>query len=221
MIRALTAAAALLCAPAAWATVPQCDLGLSLGFDVSASITGDAHALTRQGTVFALTHPEVVAAMSRGGVWVQVFEWAEKQQLLADWTRIGGPEDLTRLAETIVAAPRPRLGTSTFTGNAMAFARVQFDRLPCARHVLDLLADGESNGGAVPELAREAFDQDRHQVNVLLVGNRASGVADAEARVKFGLGAFVLPVGDFEGVALGMFRKLLREVSMNLTTRAG
>jgi hypothetical protein len=210
------AALAFVCASTAHATVPQCDLGLSLGFDVSASITGEAHRLTREGTVFALTHPEVVAAMSRGGVYVQVFEWAEKQQLLADWTKVGGPEDLTRLAETIRSAPRPRLGTSTFTGNAMAFARVQFDRLPCARHVLDLLADGENNGGALPEVAREAFDIDRHQVNVLLVGTRATGLVDAEERVKFGLGAFVLPVADFKGVALGMYRKLLREVSMSL-----
>lgn len=190
--------------------------------DVSASISTAAHTLTREGTVFALTHPEVAAAMSKGGVWVQVFEWAEKQQVLADWTRVGGPEDLTRIAETLRRAPRATLSSSTFTGNAMIFARAQFERIPCDRYVLDLLADGESNGGTLPEVAREAFDQDLHQVNVLLVGSRESGIADAEARVKFGLGAFVLPVADFEGVALGMFRKLLREVSMNLPQqRAG
>lgn len=210
--------AALLAGSTAHATVPQCDLALSLALDVSSSITAPQHAMVRKGTAEALRRPEIVNAMTEGGVYLQVFEWSDGETMLVDWTPVRNSDDLATIATAIEGAQRSHHGMDvTSMGSALEFALTQFERVRCARNVLDLMTDGNPTGGISPEQAIQQFDTERHQVNVLFVGQGQAALRRMETGVRFGWGSFVMPVPRWEDFGLGMYRKLLREVSMALT----
>lgn len=203
-----------------WSAVPRCDLALSLAIDASSSIQPAQHAMARKGTADALRDPDVAYALSEGTVYLQVYEWSDTITPLVEWTRISGPDGLARIADMVEAAPRSRgHAATTSLGPAMLHALAEFGRVNCSANVLDILTDGQPTGGITPEVARDRFDIEAHQVNVLFVGGSAPALARMEAGVRFGWGSFVMPLAGFEDVELGMRRKLIREVSMALQPR--
>jgi hypothetical protein len=54
----------------------------------------------------------------------------------------------------------------------------------------------------------------------LFLGDNPKALAQMNAQVKFGYGAFVQPVADLQSYQHGMLRKLLREISMNVPNRS-
>jgi hypothetical protein len=197
----------------AHSSVPQCKLGLLLAIDVSASLDGDEQVLIREGTAAALIDPEVIYAATRGDpIMVQVFQWAEKQQVVVDWRRIASAEDMHAFAADIAAAPpSSSLGTGTHMGDAIAAAHAQFDAIPggCQRQVVDLFTDGEVGGGIPIQAGLAEFEDGRDELNVIYLGDNAA----AMDRVIFGYGSFVMPVPGIREFQRAMVRKLLREIS--------
>jgi hypothetical protein len=190
------------------ATIPQsrCTLGLSLSFDMSGSIYAEQMKLIREGTAAALMNPYVKDALQAKGTFVQVFGWSETQHLVADWTEIRGPEDVVRLAETVLQGPAVGSG-STFIGAALRFAKKQFERLDCDRNVLDVLTDGADFQG----IPSGVFNPDTDTVNVLWVAGQPRN-AWAVEQVRFGYASFVLAIGGYEEIEKAMARKIVQEL---------
>lgn len=203
----LATAAVLLSGPAA-----ACDLGLMLGIDVSSSITAEQRSMVRRGTAGALRHPDVVAALSaRGAVQISVFNWSDKQELVVPWTLVT-EESLAGIAETIEfeQASIDRRGTSM--RDAMRFAAAGFAQVECDAYVLDYLTDGQPNTS--PKEARDAlFRVEKHQINVLFVGQQKHAIERMKKEAQFGWSSFVMDIPDFTYVELGMIRKLRREIA--------
>src|SRR5215468_10974253 len=83
-----------LIAPAARAAEPV-DMLLVLAADVSRSVTEPKFKLQREGAAAAITHPDVVKAITSGPhrrIAVCLVEWATvgQQTVVIDWTMIDG-----------------------------------------------------------------------------------------------------------------------------------
>ena len=94
MVVALLSLALTLCPPSARAAEPV-DLLLVLAADVSRSVTEPKFKLQREGAAAAITHPEVVRAITSGPnrrIAVCFVEWATagQQNIVIDWTVIAG-----------------------------------------------------------------------------------------------------------------------------------
>src|SRR5512145_3567 len=93
----LVLAAVLRSLPLARAADLPVDLELILAVDVSRSMDIDEQELQRNGYVAALTHPEVVAAITQGRhgrIALSYIEWAgpDTQYKVVDWRVIDGPD---------------------------------------------------------------------------------------------------------------------------------
>src|SRR5947208_13749108 len=85
-----------LAAPAARAA-ETVDMLLVLAADVSRSVTEPKFRLQREGAAAAITHPDVVKAITSGPnrrIAVCFLEWATsgQQAILVDWTAIGSSD---------------------------------------------------------------------------------------------------------------------------------
>lgn len=142
------------------------DMLLVLAADVSRSVTEPKFRLQRDGTAAAITHPDVVKAITAGPhkrIAVCLVEWAAAgmQTVVVDWTAIASDADAHRFADRTVEAPRSFMG-STAIGGAIDYAVQQLERAPFAsdRKVIDISGDGNNNSGKPPAPARdEALDK--------------------------------------------------------------
>ena len=118
--------------------------------------------LQRDGYVAALTHPEIVAAITggfHGRIALSYVEWAgpEVQSVVMDWRVIDGPEAAAAFAAGLAAAPLGEYrGTSI--SESLAFLAPRFDGngYEGARRVIDVSGDGPNNMGMPVEAARDA-----------------------------------------------------------------
>src|SRR4030095_1475731 len=144
----------------AWAADMRVDLELILAVDVSRSMDTDEQQLQRDGYVAAITHPEVVDAITRGQhgrIALSYVEWAgpDTQYKVVDWTAIDGPDSARAFAATLAQAPIQRFrGTSI--SNSLMFVAPQFDSngFEATRRVIDVSGDGPNNMGIPIEVAR-------------------------------------------------------------------
>src|SRR5437762_1470990 len=102
-------------APAARAAEPV-DMLLVLAADVSRSVTEPKFRLQRDGAAAAITHPDVVTAITSGPhrrIAVCFLEWASAgmQNVVAEWTVIDGGAAARRFADRLVEAPRSFMGS--------------------------------------------------------------------------------------------------------------
>src|SRR5262245_34876457 len=110
------------------------DLLLVLAADVSRSVTEPKFKLQREGAAAAITHPDVVRAMTSGHhrrIAVCFVEWAgaDQQFLLIDWMAIGSTADARGFAGRLLDAPRSFMGR-TAIGSAIDFSVQQLERAP-------------------------------------------------------------------------------------------
>src|SRR5262245_43887443 len=110
--------AAVLCAALLWALPPAraddtpVDLELILAVDVSRSMDIDEQQLQRDGYVAAITHPEVVDAITQGRhgrIALTYVEWAgpSTQYKVVDWRVIDGAASDKAFAAALAQAPIP------------------------------------------------------------------------------------------------------------------
>ncbi len=224
LLTLLLCAAAL--APARAADTPV-DLELILAVDVSRSMDIDEQQLQRDGYVAALTHPDVLSAITggrHGRIALTYVEWAgsEMQYKVMDWRAIDGPASAEAFAAALAQAPIQRFrGTSI--ANSLAFVAPQFDNNGYAgtRRVIDISGDGPNNMGLPVLLAREAVIQAGITINGLpIMIKQASGFAAIsnldvyyEDCVIGWFGAFMVVVQSADQFAEAIRRKMVMEIA--------
>ncbi len=225
----LVLAAALWAAalPLARAADVPVDLELILAVDVSRSMDIDEQQLQRDGYVAALTHPDVLSAITEGRhgrIALSYVEWAgpETQYKVVDWRVIDGLAAGRAFAAELAQAPIQRFrGTSI--SNGLVFVAPQFDNngYVAARRVIDVSGDGPNNMGIPIDLAREPVIGAGITINGLpIMIKRASGFASIdnldvyyEDCVIGGFGAFLVVVQSADQFAEAIRRKLVLEIA--------
>jgi hypothetical protein len=152
VVVALLSLALTLGPPAVRAAEPV-DLLLVLAADVSRSVTEPKFKLQREGAAAAITHPDVVKAITSGPhrrIAICFVEWATagQQNVVIDWTLIGDTESARGFGGKLVELPRSFSG-STSISHAIDFSVAQLERAPfkAERRVIDVSGDGTNNSG--------------------------------------------------------------------------
>lgn len=220
--------------PASVRAAEAVDVLLVLAVDVSRSISAPKFELERRGYAEALTDPRVVAAIGggkEGRIALTLIEWAgpDEQQIVVEWTAIGGEADAKRFAERLLAAPRSFYGR-TAVGSAIDFSADLIARAPfrAERRVIDVSGDGTSNGGRSIEAARDAAVARGITINGIVIltdpvglpsyllahTNPPGGLATYyRETVIGGEGAFVMTAESFETFGRALVAKLVKEIS--------
>jgi hypothetical protein len=204
-----------------------CRLALVLAMDVSSSVDAAEDQLQRSGLAASLIDPDVQAAFfaSSDPVALLIFEWSGRynQQDLTAWTMIETPADLLGVAETIASSKRSHNDFPTAMGHALGHAAIRLKDGPtCLFKTIDVAGDGENNDGFGPAEAYGAFPFSDVTVNGLVI-NAAEFESETELipfyrdQVIRGPGSFIEIANGFDDYANAMQRKLIRELSAQIT----
>lgn len=210
-------ASAAFCFPA-WAE--ECDVALSLSFDVSGSMQDSEHYHMREGTARALLDEEVRKSFREGVIYLQITEWGQTQHEIMPWTRVR-EADLETVYELLLRTPRSinNSGESTHLGAALVYAQSRFDLAPpCDRQVLDVAGDGWNNGGIHPVAARAAMDP-AIQINGLAVD--AEIEQHYRTEIQQGPGSFTIVADGYENFFDAMKRKMTMELFLSYDETSG
>jgi hypothetical protein len=220
-----------LVAPMARAAEPV-DMLLVLAADVSRSVTESKFKLQREGAAAAITHPDVLKAITSGPhrrIAVCFVEWATvgQQGVVIDWTMIDGEAAARSLGGRLVEAPRSFVG-STSISSAIDFSVRQLERAPftAERQVIDISGDGNNNSGRpVTDARDEALAKDI-TVNALVIltpidqsfrpehTNPPGGLEKYfKDHVIGGPGAFTVAAEGHEAFGRALTKKLIQEVA--------
>ena len=216
-----------LAGPAAAAETPV-DLELVLAVDASRSIDGYEYGLQREGYAKALTHPEVIRAITSGilrRIAVAYVEWsgeAEQATLIA-WSVIDGPAAAKAFAKSLMSLPR-RYADGTGISHAIDYAAGLFagNGIEGTRRVIDVSGDGPNNRGRPTGDARDDAVGKGITINGLAILNdRPSRPPWPEQPVDLhyrdhligGPGAFMITIDDFKDFADGIRKKLILEIA--------
>jgi hypothetical protein len=205
------------------------DLELVLLADASGSIDDGEIRFQRQGYATAITHPEVLTAISYGyerRIAVTYVEWGDEtsQEVVVPWTVIDGPESAAAFASVLMETPRLAYGPNAI-GSALtaAHALIEANQIEGTRKVIDFSADSAYSEGGVPILqARAAAIAAGIAINGLAILCRdcASGrpidydlEAAFAALITGGPGSFVITADGDARFAEAVRRKLLLEIA--------
>jgi hypothetical protein len=205
----------------------QVDLELILAVDVSRSMDIDEQQLQRDGYIAAITHPEVIDAITQGRhgrIALSYIEWAgpDTQYKVVDWRAIDGPQSAKAFAAVLAQAPIQRFrGTSI--SNSLVFVAPQFDHngFEAARRVIDVSGDGPNNMGIPIEVARAPVLSAGITINGLPIMIKQPGGFTSipnlddyyEQCVIGGFGAFLVVVQSVDQFAEAIRRKLVLEIA--------
>ena len=217
-------ALALALAPVGGAKAAPCRLALALALDISFSVKDDEYAFQKHGLAQALRDGEVRSAIlgQSGEVHAAAYEWSgyARQTMIAGWTALTSPAAINRFAARIDAHRRIDAALPTAVGRALRFGGMLLRRAPpgCARRVIDISGDGESNLGPdadAPELRRLLAGI---TVNALVIkGEQPDPEPYFRDRVIWGPGAFMMVArGGFDDYPEMILGKLLREIGSPL-----
>jgi Protein of unknown function (DUF1194) len=208
------------------------DLLLVLAADVSRSVTEPKFKLQREGAAAAITHPEVVKAITSGPnrrIAVCFVEWATagQQNVVIDWTVIGDREAARSFGGKLVELPRSFSG-STSISHAIDFAVAQLERAPfkAERRVIDVSGDGNNNSGRSVTEARDDALAKGITINGLVILTPLSESFRPEHthppgglekyfqdNVIGGFGAFTVVAENHESFGRALTKKLIAEIA--------
>ena len=231
MAVALLGLAFVLAAPAARAAEPV-DMLLVLAADVSRSVTVPKFKLQREGAAAAITHPEVVRAITSGPnrrIAVCFVEWATSGQrnVVVDWTVIAGDADARTFGDRLIETPRSFSG-STSISDAIDFGVSQFERAPFAseRRVIDVSGDGTNVSGRSVTDARDEAVARNIVINALVIltplaesfrpdhTNPPGGLEKYfQDNVIGGPGAFTVVAEGHQSFGRALTKKLIQEIA--------
>jgi hypothetical protein len=217
--------------PAVRAAEPV-DLLLVLAADVSRSVTEPKFKLQREGAAAAITHPEVVRAITSGPnrrIAVCFLEWATagQQNVVVDWTVIADAESARSFGGKLVELPRSFSG-STAISHAIDFAVIQLERAPfrAERRVIDVSGDGTNNSGRSVTAARDDALAKGITINGLVIltplsesfrpehTNPPGGLEKYfQDNVIGGFGAFTVVAESHESFGRALTKKLIAEIA--------
>jgi len=208
------------------------DMLLVLAADVSRSVTEPKFKLQREGAAAAISHPDVVRAITAGPnrrIAVCFVEWAAlgMQAVVVDWTAIGGDADARRFGDRLIETPRSFSG-STSISNAIDFSVRQLERAPYTseRRVIDVSGDGNNNNGRPVSDARDEALAKGITINALVIltplaesfrpehTNPPGGLEKYfKDNVIGGAGAFTIVAESHEAFGRALTKKLIQEIA--------
>lgn len=196
------------------------DLALVLGVDISNSVNWFEYQHQRHGLAYAINHPEVIAAIQRGGlgrIAVTVVQWSGEgtQRIAIPWTFIADQEGADQLSRQLEFMPRLSGGHATHISGMIAFGNQMLQQTPFVpgRKVIDISGDGVDNVSKIPGRERDSAIAAGITINGLAIENE-----EPELRHYFrdfvigGPGAFVLPTKRYDDFGEAMKAKLIREI---------
>ncbi|MCW5736042.1 MAG: DUF1194 domain-containing protein [Enhydrobacter sp.] len=230
-IAALFSLALVLAAPVARAA-EAVDMLLVLAADVSRSVTEAKFRLQREGAAAAITHPDVVKAMTSGThrrIAVCFVEWATagQQSVVVDWSAIGGAAEARSFGDRLIEAPRSFAGSTSISG-AIDFSVGQLERAPFAsdRRVIDISGDGNNNSGRAVTDARDDAIEKGITINALVILTLLSESFRPEHtnppgglekyfrdNVIGGSGSFTVVAEGHEAFGRALTKKLIQEIA--------
>ncbi len=219
-------------APPALRAAEPVDLLLVLAADVSRSVTEPKFKLQREGAAAAITHPEVVKAITSGPnrrIAVCFVEWATagQQNVVIDWTVIDDGEAARSFGDKLVELPRSFTG-STSISHAIDFSVIQLERAPfkAERRVIDISGDGNNNSGRSVTDARDDALAKGVTINALVIltplaesfrpehTNPPGGLEKYfQDNVIGGFGAFTVVAENHEAFGRALTKKLIAEIA--------
>jgi hypothetical protein len=222
----------LMLAPPALRAAEPVDLLLVLAADVSRSVTEPKFKLQREGAAAAITHPEVVKAITSGPnrrIAVCFLEWATagQQNIVIDWTVIDDGEAARSFGDKLVELPRSFAG-STSISHAIDFSVIQLERSPfrAERRVIDISGDGNNNSGRSVTDARDDALAKGITINALVIltplaesfrpehTNPPGGLEKYfQDNVIGGFGAFTVVAENHEAFGRALTKKLIAEIA--------
>ena len=228
---ALLSLALTLLSPVARAAEPV-DMLLVLAADVSRSVTEPKFRLQREGAAAAITHPDVVKAITSGPhrrIAVCFVEWAAigMQAVVVDWTLIDGDRAARTFGDKLVEAPRSFAG-STSISNAIDYSVTQLERAPFTsdRRVIDVSGDGNNNSGRSVTDARDDALAKNIIINALVIltplaesfrpehTNPPGGLEKYfQDNVIGGPGSFTVVAEGHESFGRSLTKKLIQEIA--------
>ena len=208
------------------------DLLLVLAADVSRSVTEPKFKLQREGAAAAITHPDVVTAITSGPnrrIAVCFVEWATagQQNIVIDWTVIDDGEAARSFGDKLVELPRSFAG-STSISHAIDFSVIQLERAPfkTERRVIDISGDGNNNSGRSVTDARDDALAKGVTINALVIltplsesfrpehTNPPGGLEKYfQDNVIGGFGAFTVVAETHESFGRALTKKLIAEIA--------
>ncbi|MEZ5819157.1 MAG: DUF1194 domain-containing protein [Hyphomicrobiaceae bacterium] len=211
------------------AAQPTVDVELVLAVDVSLSMDLDEQRLQRDGYVAAFRHPDVIRAITSGGlgrIAVVFVEWAGAgiQSVVLDWRVIDSAAAAHRFADDLAAKPISRARMTSISG-AIEFASMLFQSSGerGLRRVVDISGDGPNNSGKPVADARDELVRQGVIINglpIMLKATSRSGFFDISALDRYyrdcvigGPGAFVIPVKAVGEFPAAIRQKLLLEIA--------
>ena len=220
----------LLPTPPAAAQDQPVDLELVLAVDVSRSMDDDEQALQRDGYVSALTHPEVINAITsgvQGRIAITYVEWAgaNSQAVILPWRLIDGAAAAQAAAADLARGSGTVMRRGTSISGALLFATGLFDNsgFDGMRRAIDISGDGPNNAGWPVSGAREAALAKGITINglpVILKRGGFGGLPEPDMLDAYysdcvigGPGAFTVPVRATAQFADAIRRKLVLEIS--------
>ncbi|MHA1154067.1 MAG: DUF1194 domain-containing protein [Alphaproteobacteria bacterium] len=205
------------------------DIELVLLADASRSIDDGELRFQREGYAVAITHPDVLAAISHGylrRIAVTFVEWADEnsQVVVVPWTVIDGEDGARRFAKAMLAAPRQAFGPNAIgPALAAAHALIEGNDIDGTRRVIDFSGDSSWAGGGIPvALARRAALDAGIVINGLAILCRdceSGRPADYDlegafaATITGGPGSFVITADGGASFAKAVRRKLILEIA--------
>ena len=209
-----------LVAPAAQAQQAPVAIELVLALDASASVDKREFALQVEGLAAAFRHPEVQRAvedLQPLGAAVAVVQWGAQgeTQVVLPFTPLNSARDSKAFGFRMALVHRFMWAsaTSIATGINDSAALIQGNEFDGQRKVIDVAGDGEDNGTADLEAARQSARAQGIIINGLPIMADSPDLADYyRQRVIIGPDSFVEPARDFEDYARAIRAKLLKEL---------
>lgn len=192
----------------------NCAVALILLLDASGSVGFPEWRMQIEGHAEALASPEIARVIEReGGVAVQVRAFADTSAAIMPWRVLATAAEAHQAAVDLLTAYRPFNG-GTAIGDAMADGLREMEQAPCGdQRVMDVVTDGENNGGRVPSAVRAEAEASGVQVNALGVrGPMGSPFAWLRENVATARG-FVVEAEDWDDFARAIRRKITWEIA--------
>lgn len=202
----------------------EVDLELVLLADASGSIDQEEVVFQRLGYASAITHPDVLDAISTtltGTIAVTYVEWAANQVVVVDWQVIDGPEAAQDFAARLLLPPRLATGRNAIGAALLEGKRLIEDNpITSLRQVIDFSGDSVGNFSG-PRIADARAEVLAAGITInglpILRDDRAEDLVTAyENLIIGGPGAFVVAATSRYTFAAAVRRKLVLEIAGEL-----